>query len=89
MKREFIYWIIIGILIVAIGFLYLKKPQSNEIGRYQYFNAYGNYPAFLDTREGIVCLFWGGQLDKTNWTSWDLKDIAKSNKALHWTDFLK
>lgn len=89
MKRDFIYWIIMGVSVLIIVFLYLRMPQSNEIGRYQYFNAYGNYPAFLDTKEGIVCLFWGDKLNKTDWTSWDLKYIAKWHKAIDVKEFLK
>ncbi len=72
MKKEFIYQLIIGVLVLIIFFLCLRTPKSNEIGRYQRTDG-----GFLDTKEGIACFPVG-----ENWVIWDLKKIRPKNKQI-------
>lgn len=94
MKKQFIYWLIIGALIIV--FLVqtaFNQPSSNpklinqnEIGRYQCFtNQDGSFRGFLDTKEGFVFL----QI-KDEWDAWDLKaEIAADLRGTFTAEMLR
>jgi hypothetical protein len=76
MKKEIVYQLIMGVLVLIILFLCLRLSKPNEVGRYQHITGL-NGLGFLDTKKGIVCV-----PIKGNWIILDLKKIRPQNKQI-------
>jgi hypothetical protein len=92
MKKQTVYWIIIGVLTVIILVQFrlnqsksepkLNKGNQSEIGRFQYFvDPNSNFGGFLDTKEGFAYVWVSGK-----WQVWDIKEQFESHFRSEYID---